>query len=324
MSNDSTLHAVTAADFSQVQHLVVTEEYAGQRIDNMLKVLLKGVPLTHIYRLLRKGEIRVNKSRIKAHYRLAPGDQLRLPPIRVSDSKEKQPKARPLQLQQIEDAIIYEDSGLLAINKPTGFAVHGGSGIKLGVIEILRQLRPQCKVLELVHRLDRDTSGCLLIAKKKSVLRHLHQQLRDDQVHKVYHALVVGRWPARKKMINVPLQKNTLQSGERMVKADSAGKPSSTEFRVLTRYKSATLMEAKPITGRTHQIRVHSQYAGHPIIGDEKYGVEEVNSTMRGIGIKRLFLHAAAITFILPETGKPFTISAPLPDDLQKGLSCLQ
>lgn len=287
-----------------VQLLDVPADYAGQRIDNFLRTQLKGAPKTLIYRILRKGEVRVNKGRIKPDYRLQAGDQIRVPPLRLSEPDEPAPLARGL-LERLEDSIVHEDKALIVINKPAGIAVHGGSGLSGGVIEVFRQLRPDARDIELVHRLDRDTSGLLMIAKKRSMLRFLHEQLRGDGVDKRYHALVRGHWPAAKKKINAPLLKNTLRSGERMVEVNDEGKEALTEFRVLRRYgEFATLVEARPVTGRTHQIRVHARHAGHAIAGDPKYGDEAFSQEIRDLGGKRLFLHSANLVIPLPEGGQ--------------------
>lgn len=294
---------------AQVQWLTISIDYQGQRLDNFLLAMLKGVPKTRIYSMMRKGEIRINRKRVKPDYRIVGGEELRLPPVRLPERDAPPPVSAGLG-RKIEDAILYEDDALMVINKPSGLAVHGGSGISLGLIESLRQLRPQLKMLELVHRLDRDTSGCILVAKKRSALRALHEALRDGGVDKVYHALVQGRWPSRHQHVNAPLKKNELRSGERVVRVDADGKPSLTEFKVLRRFASYTLIEAKPITGRTHQIRVHSQFAGHPIIGDDKYGVDEVNKAAKQYGLNRLFLHAAKLTFRHPVSGEVVSVKA--------------
>lgn len=287
-----------------VQLLDVPADYAGQRIDNFLRTQLKGAPKTLIYRILRKGEVRVNKGRIKPDYRLQAGDQIRVPPLRLSEPGEPAPLAKGL-LERLEESIVHEDKALIVINKPAGIAVHGGSGLTSGVIEVFRQLRPEARDIELVHRLDRDTSGLLMIAKKRSMLRFLHEALRGDGVDKRYHALVRGHWPAAKKKINAPLLKNTLRSGERMVEVNDEGKEALTEFRVLRRYgEFATLVEARPVTGRTHQIRVHARHAGHAIAGDPKYGDEDFSQEIRELGGKRLFLHSASLVIPLPEGGE--------------------
>lgn len=292
-----------ASPTSGVQLIEVAPELAGQRIDNFLRTQLKGVPKTLIYRILRKGEVRVNKGRIKPEYKLQAGDVVRVPPLRLAERDEPEPLAQGL-LERLEAAIVYEDKALIVLNKPAGIAVHGGSGLNYGVIEAFRQLRPDAKDLELVHRLDRDTSGLLMIAKKRSMLRHLHEQLRGDGVDKRYMALVRGHWATAKKQVNAPLQKSNLRSGERMVEVDAEGKEALTLFRVLRRFgEFATLVEAKPVTGRTHQIRVHAKHAGHSIAGDSKYGDDEFTREIRELGGKRLFLHAYELHVPLPDGG---------------------
>ena len=296
---------------SGVQLLEIAPEYAGQRIDNFLRAQLKGVPKTLIYRILRKGEVRVNKGRIKPEYKLQAGDVVRVPPLRLAERDEPEPLAQGL-LKRLEAAIVYEDKALIVLNKPAGIAVHGGSGLTYGVIEAFRQLRPDAKEIELVHRLDRDTSGLLMIAKKRSMLRHLHEALRGDGVDKRYLALVRGHWPSAKKQIRAPLMKSNLRSGERMVEVNVEGKDALTEFKVLRRFADfATLLEAKPITGRTHQIRVHALHAGHSIAGDPKYGDEEFSKESRELGGKRLFLHAYQLRIKLPE-GVELRLEAPV------------
>jgi len=300
----------------KVRFLDVTEDQDGQRIDNFLRTALKGVPKSMIYRIVRKGEVRVNKGRVKPDTKLRSGDLVRIPPVRTAQQGDPVSVSKEL-LARLEDSVLYESDALLVINKPSGLAVHGGSGIHLGLIEALRQMRPSLSFLELVHRLDRDTSGCIMVAKKRSMLRHLHEALRQGTgVSKTYHALVVGRWDASAQKIDAPLRKNELSSGERVVKVLEDGKASITLFKVLRRFANvATLVEAKPITGRTHQIRVHAQFAGHPIIGDDKYGVETVNSDMRKQGVKRLFLHAASLSVTLADGEKLF-FKAPLEKNL--------
>lgn len=303
--------STTTPKQTAVQWLEVSPSYEGQRIDNFLRTQLKGVPKSLIYRILRKGEVRVNKGRIKPEYKLQAGDVVRVPPLRLAERSEKEPFAQPI-LERLEAAIVYEDKGLIVVNKPAGIAVHGGSGVSAGVIEAFRQLRPEAKELELVHRLDRDTSGLLMIAKKRSMLRHLHEQLRGDGVDKRYLALVRGNWPTNKRKISAPLLKNNLRSGERMVEVNPEGKEALTMFKVLTRFGDvATLVEASPITGRTHQIRVHAKHAGHSIAGDPKYGDEEFSKMVRNLGGKRLFLHAYALTITLPD-GNNLSLEAPV------------
>ena len=297
-----------------VRFVTISADFAGQRLDNFLMRELKGVPKSRIYNILRRGELRVNKSRAKPAYKLVEGDVLRIPPIRLA-LREAPPVPRGLG-DELRDAVLYEDAGLMIINKPSGLAVHGGSGVSLGLIESLRQMYPEERHLELVHRLDRDTSGCVMVSKKRSVLKELHSLLQKKHaVDKRYLALVSGSWPVRKQQVNVRLQKNVLQSGERMVRAGLEGKPSLTEYRVVERIPGATLVEARPITGRTHQIRVHCQYACYPILGDDKYGDDELNRRFRERGLRRLFLHAHSLSFEL--AGKRISVSAPLPADLQ-------
>ncbi len=301
-----------------VQLLEVSAGLEGQRIDNFLLARLKGVPKTMIYRILRKGEVRVNKGRIKPDYRIKEGDIVRVPPMRMTQADEPVPLAKGL-LDRLEEAIVYEDKGLIVLNKPAGIAVHGGSGLTYGVIEAFRQMRPICKEIELVHRLDRDTSGLLLIAKKRSILRHLHEALRDDKVDKRYMALVRGRWPASRKQVDAPLQKSNVRSGERLVEVNPEGKDALTLFKVIRRFGDyATMLEASPITGRTHQIRVHALYAGHAIAGDTKYGDEDFSSEIRELGGKRLFLHASDLKFTLPD-GEVLAVHAD-PDEQWKGV----
>ncbi|MBU3070485.1 23S rRNA pseudouridine(955/2504/2580) synthase RluC [Aestuariicella sp. G3-2] len=307
----------------KVQFVEIDDDRAGQRIDNFLLGQLKGVPKNLIYRILRKGEVRVNKGRIKAEYKLKAGDMVRIPPVRLPDTKEL-PNASDQLKDLLADSILFENKGLIILNKPSGLAVHGGSGINLGLIEVLRQMRPDERHLELVHRLDRDTSGCIMIAKKRSMLRYLHQQLRDGHIQKYYHALVEGRWPNRCREVSAPLKKNELSSGERIVRVDPEGKQSLTHFKVLRRYVGSTLVEAKPITGRTHQIRVHAQYQGHGLVGDPKYGNDDFNKVMKGKGFNRLFLHAAALSLLLPDETKKIRVEAPLDERLAKPLAQLE
>ena len=309
--------------FLKVQFITVDPELEGQRIDNFLRTLLKGVPKSLIYRILRKGEIRVNKKRVKPEYKLLANDELRIPPIRVSEASEL-PSTKLDKVASLEHHILFEDEWLIVLNKPSGTAVHGGSGLSFGVIEALRALRPDQKNLELVHRLDRDTSGCLLIAKKRSALKSLHEQLRDKQVDKRYQALVSGVWPENRFKVKAPLIKNILKSGERMVSVNEVeGKPSETRFRILNQYQDATLVEASPITGRTHQIRVHCLHAGHPIACDDKYGDNNYDSRMQRLGLSRLFLHAHSLSFIHPNSNERVSFQAPLDNALKHALTKL-
>lgn len=306
-----------------VRLLTIEAEHEGQRIDNFLRTQLKGVPKSLIYRILRKGEVRVNKKRIKPEYKLLAGDVIRVPPVRVAEREQELPSARLDKVQALDAAILYEDDALIVLNKPAGTAVHGGSGLSFGVIEGMRALRPEARFLELVHRLDRDTSGILLIAKKRSMLKSLHEQLRDKTMDKHYFALVRGQWQAHQKAVTAPLKKNVLASGERVVRVDKEGKPSETRFRIIRRYREATLVEASPVTGRTHQIRVHSLHAGHPIAGDNKYGDAQFDDSMRELGLGRLFLHACRIRFYHPRLEQTMTLEAPLEPGLQRLLDKL-
>lgn len=311
----------------KVQFVEISADHAGQRIDNFLMCQLKGVPRSLVYRIVRKGEVRVNKGRIKPEYRLKAGDMVRIPPVRQAEKKEPG-KASDRVLQQIESSIIFEDKRILVLNKPSGLAVHGGSGLSYGVIEALRELRPNDKSLELVHRLDRDTSGCLLIAKKRSALRRLHEQLREGSMDKRYLTLLKGKWHGPSKWVDAPLLKNVVSSGERLVFVDQKGKDARTQFIPYSVGNEASLMSVKLDTGRTHQIRVHAQHIGHPIAGDEKYGDDEFNRQLKSKGLKRLFLHAFSLKFHLPdsESGeeKSIYVEAPLDQALVKTLGKLK
>jgi 23S rRNA pseudouridine955/2504/2580 synthase len=306
----------------QARILTIEENGAGQRLDNFLMRELKGVPRTRLYRALRKGEVRVNKGRAKADYRLAAGDRVRVPPLRVPTRDEPARSPGPLR-EALSRAIVYEDENLLVVNKPSGLAVHGGSGVSFGLIETLRQMRPDARYLELVHRLDRDTSGLVLVARRAAILRELHRLLREKHVEKSYLALVAGKWPGATRAVDAPLEKNVLQSGERMVRVSRDGKSALTEFRVKERLPGATLLEAKPVTGRTHQIRVHARHAGHPLLGDDKYGNAGSEAQTRSVGLKRLFLHAEALRFTLEEAGE-LELHAPLDPDLEAILERLR
>lgn len=307
---------------SSVREIEVGEDGVGQRIDNFLLKTLKGVPKSRIYRILRKGEVRVNRGRIKPEYRLKIGDLVRIPPIRVSEPRESVPPGERIQ-KLIEQNILYEDKGLLVLNKPSGLAVHGGSGVSFGVIEALRALRPEARFLELAHRLDRDTSGCLVIAKKRSALRAFHELLRGNGMDKYYLTLVKGRWQGGKRRVEAPLRKNVLKSGERVVRVSEDGKPSLSIFTPVAIYKDCSLMRVKLVTGRTHQVRVHAQFCGHPIAGDDKYGDTAFNRQMAERGLKRLFLHAAQLHFTLPESAT-IHVEAPLENSLQALLKRLE
>jgi len=293
---------------------------SGQRLDNYLLTRLKGVPRSLVYRLLRDGQVRVNKGRKKPHYRLCEGDQVRIPPLRQA-SRPERPALRDDDATALASAVLYEDDALLVLNKPSGMAVHGGSGISYGVIEALRQLYPRQRFLELAHRLDRDTSGCLVVAKKRAALVALQSQIRREAgIHfeKTYQALLRGTWSGPKRRIEAALRRNILKSGERLVTVDPAGKPSTSIFVPLRNFPraAAALVEIRLVTGRTHQARVHAASISQPIAGDEKYGDREFNQAMRQLGLRRLFLHAARLRFRHPLDDRIVDVSAPLPGDL--------
>lgn len=305
-----------------VRYVEISPDEAGQRVDNFLLGRLKGVPRSHVYRLLRKGEVRVNSGRVGAKYRLQAGDRVRIPPVRVrAGGAETAPAAGAGDLEQ---RIVFEDKGLLVLDKPSGIAVHGGSGLSYGVIEALRAIRPEAPYLELVHRLDRDTSGCLLVAKRRSMLRSLHQMLRAGEIEKRYLALVAGSWQMGKRRIEVPLKTHQRRGGERWVTPAAEGKAASSLFRPVDFFTGATLMEVSLETGRTHQIRVHATDCGHPVAGDQKYGEPQFNRGMTKLGLRRIFLHANAIGFNHPISGDPFQVSAPLGEDLRTVLNTLE
>lgn len=304
--------------------LTITENEDGQRLDNYLLTKLKGAPRTLIYRIVRTGEVRVNKGRIKPEYRLQIGDIVRVPPLRLSE--EAAPATPSPQLSQsLTDRILYQEHGIIAMNKPTGLAVHGGSGVAYGLIEALRAIYPTKDFLELVHRLDRDTSGLILVADKRSILRHLHEQLRDGKMHKVYVALLAGNLKGANHKVTAPLDKTNLASGERVVRVSRDGKAAETHFKVIERFENCTLVEAKPLTGRTHQIRVHAQFLGHPILGDDKYCPNEKNKEAKDkYGLNRLFLHARDLTFKLPNEEAPVKLHCPLAPELTQVLETLR
>ncbi len=301
---------------SSVELVQIDKAQEGQRIDNFLMTRVKGVPRSRLYRVLRRGEVRVNKGRVKPGYRLRNGDLVRIPPLRCAPSAVP---AHPPQdrLRYLLAAVLYEDERLMALNKPSGMAVHGGSGLSWGLIEAMRILRPELSELELVHRLDRETSGCLLLSKRRGTLRELHRLIREQAVTKRYLTLLAGHLE-RRQGVDAPLRKNLLRSGERVVRIDpQAGKPARTLFRPLCRLGGFTLAEAEPLTGRTHQIRVHAAHLGTPVAGDEKYGNTEVNRRLRGMGLNRLFLHASALIFQPSYRDRPLHIEAPLPRELE-------
>jgi 23S rRNA pseudouridine955/2504/2580 synthase len=307
---------------SAVELRTISAQEAGQRIDNFLMRHFSRVPRSRVYRLLRKGEVRVNRKRVDAEYRIAAGDEVRLPPVRIDRTEEPGRPSTRLQ-ELIERAVIFQDKHLLVIDKPAGVAVHGGSGMSFGVIEALRASRPR-ESLELVHRLDRDTSGCLCVARDRATLVALHALIRDGGMHKTYLALVSGDWQLGTKRIDAPLATDERRQGERHVRVAAAGKESVSVFKPVQFFgKLATLMQVDIPTGRTHQIRVHAAYAEHPLLGDDKYGDRERNAELKGAGLKRIFLHAQSIAFDWPGSGVPFHASAPLPADLAAVLDAI-
>ncbi|HVV68398.1 MAG TPA: RluA family pseudouridine synthase [Gammaproteobacteria bacterium] len=299
-----------------VHWLIVESHSEGQRIDNFLFSRLKGVPKSRIYRALRNGEFRANKKRITADYRLHAGDSIRIPPLRVA-TRETPAKPAANLIKLLAEAVIYEDKDIIIVNKPSGIAAHGGSGIHFGVIELLRHLHPKLKFLELVHRLDRDTTGCLMLAKKPSILKELHQLLAHGQVEKTYLALVAHPFNGKERRIKAALQKNLLRSGERVVTVNAEGKPAETIITPLEVFTHTSLIAAKPLTGRTHQIRVHAAHIGHSILGDEKYGDRKMD---KALGVKHLLLHAAALKFVMPTSGKAIAVCACLDQHFQEVL----
>ena len=313
--------AVTTAGRSRVRKVAVDAETAGQRIDNFLRRELPGLPKGRIYRALRRGEVRVNGGRIRAEYRLREGDEVRIPPASVRSASDTPADER--QAGRVLERVIFEDKRLLVLNKPSGLAVHGGSGVAHGAIELLRASRPDLAELSLVHRLDRETSGVLVMAKRRSALRALHQQFREQQVEKNYIALVTGDWQYGDRRIVAPLEVRHRRNGERHVVVSESGKAAETRIRLLEHYAQSSLVQCQPRTGRTHQIRVHAAHAGHAIAGDPRYGESEDNDRWRGRGLSRLFLHAQSISF--PDgNGNEQHFSAPLDVELDQLLASLR
>jgi 23S rRNA pseudouridine955/2504/2580 synthase len=307
---------------AKVRQVEVDERGVGQRLDNFLARILADVPKTHIFRVIRKGEVRVNGKRAKPDTRLQANDIVRVPPVKTGASAPPR-RASDSLVADVTSAIVYEDPQLLVINKPAGVAVHGGSGVSFGVIEALRTARPD-EDLELVHRIDRDTSGLLLVARKPAALRTLHALMREGRVEKRYLALVKGKWELGQKRIDVPLRTDIRVGGERHVKAHASGKDAVSHFKPVQFFgKKASLVEVALETGRTHQIRVHAAHAGYPLAGDEKYGDADFNERMKETGLKRMFLHAHQVSFVWPGTGMEFSVSAPLPADLASVIDVL-
>lgn len=306
---------------NSVAMLTIDEGSEGQRIDNYLLKLLKGVPKSHIYRILRKGEVRANKKRVDATYRLVLGDVVRVPPVQTA---RREPANTQPVAAKLSHCTIFEDSALLVINKPSGMAVHGGSGISRGVIEQLRLERPELKFLELAHRLDRETSGVLLLAKKRSALVKLHEAMREGAMDKFYFALVKGNWPDARRHVKLPLHKYLTPEGERRVSVREDGQASHTIFSLKQQWDGLSLLEAELKTGRTHQIRVHLSHLGFPIAGDDKYGDFPWNKELQRQGLKRMFLHAHRAVIRHPLTGETLTLEAPLPQELERFLLSLE
>jgi len=306
-----------------VRHVQAGEGDAGQRIDNFLLRHLRNVPRSRVYRILRTGQVRVNGKRIGPEFKLSEGDEVRIPPVRLDPKPPAAAPSRSLR-EYIDTSVLFEDRDLLVINKPAGIAVHGGSGLSFGVIEALRAMRPELHELELVHRLDRETSGCLVVAKRRATLRELHALLREREMEKTYLALLCGRWPFGKKTLDLPLMTNLKQGGERVVKVHADGQQALSTFSPIKQFaKTATLVEVSIGTGRTHQIRVHAAHAGYPIAGDEKYGDREREAPIKALGLNRMFLHASRLRFQRQNAPEPFQIEAPLPVELKDVLDRL-
>ena len=308
---------------SSVSYITISEEYANQRIDNFLIRTMKGMPKSHVYRILRKGEVRINKKRVSAFYKLLAGDVVRLPPFYSVEAADHVPPSQQT-MNLLQQRILYEDANLLVINKPSGMSVHAGSTVRVGVIEAARHLFPKLKHLELAHRLDSETSGCLVLAKKRSILRELHSLLREGQMTKLYLALTQGKWLASELKVDLPLHKDYRDGGKHVVEVNKAGKSALTEFKILEKFDHSMLVEVKLFTGRTHQIRVHAAHRKHPIALDDRYGDPEFNKIMHQMGLKRMFLHARLIDFVLPSSGQQIRVEAPLDVELEKVLQKLR
>ena len=305
-----------------VRYCKVSSDESEQRIDNYLTSRLKGMPKSRIYRLLRKGEVRVNKKRIAPSYRLQAGDEVRIPPVFLAEQAKQVAPSRET-ISHLANRIIYEDDNFLIINKPCGMSVHAGSTVRVGVVEALRHLYPKLVNLELAHRLDSETSGCLVLAKKKRILREVHALLREGQVTKIYWALTKGQWQAEQLRVELALHKHYREGGKHVVEVNRHGKSALTVFHVLKEFNQASLMEVRLHTGRTHQIRVHATHQGHPIAGDDRYGEAEFNKLMRHLGLKRMFLHARSIEFTLPSQEQRIKVEAPLDTELEAIINLL-
>jgi 23S rRNA pseudouridine955/2504/2580 synthase len=308
---------------SNAQYVIVSHDEAGRRIDNFLMTQWKGIPKSRVYRLLRKGEVRVNARRIQACYRLNVGDKVRLPPIFLTLPKKSATPSHGA-LARLANCVLYEDDNLMVVNKPSGISVHGGSTVRVSLIEALHHLYPHFPQLELAHRLDSGTSGCLILAKKKRILRELHELLRQGHVTKLYWTLTKGIWRPKELEVDVPLQKDYQYGKQHMVTVSDQGKVALTRFRPLREFKTASLMEATLSTGRTHQIRVHAQYRRHPVAMDDRYGDPVFNQSLKQLGLARIFLHAHRVDFVLPSTQQQITVKAPLDAALEAVLQALK
>ena len=311
---------MASMEFESVQMISISDAQDGQRVDNFLCSIIKGVPKSHIYKIVRSGEVRVNKGRVKASTRIKTGDIVRIPPLhkKNNDSDRQVPDQAKDRLRK---SVLFEDDALIVVNKASGMAVHGGSGISLGLIEVARQIWPKESKLELVHRLDRETSGCLILARTRSALLNMQKQLQGHQITKEYTALCIGKWPSHIRTVDAPLKRNQLKSGERIVNVSEQGKPAETHFRVVQRFNNYSLLRVGLISGRTHQIRVHTQLTGHPLAADIKYGNSQANAELKALGLNRLFLHSSLLKFKHPISKELIEIEAPLPEELQKLLN---
>jgi 23S rRNA pseudouridine955/2504/2580 synthase len=308
---------------TSVKFYTISADDEGQRIDNYLMNKLKGVPKSRVYRILRKGEVRVNKKRVSPSYKLEEGDVVRLPPVFL-DEKAKQVPPSQTTRQLLSERIIFEDDNFIIINKPSGMSVHAGSTVRVGVVEAMRHLYPKLVNLELAHRLDSETSGCLVLCKRKKILREVHELLREGKVVKIYWALTMGKWTRSERRVDVSLHKDYRDGGKHVVEVNRDGKTALTVFHPIEVFADASLMEVKLYTGRTHQIRVHAAHQGHPIAGDDRYGDPDFNKLARQRGLKRMFLHARTIEFTLPSLDQHITVTAPLDEDLEYGIAAFQ
>lgn len=308
---------------TSVKYYTVSADEDGQRIDNFLINKLKGMPKSRVYRILRKGEVRVNKKRVSPSYKLMEGDEVRVPPVFLEEKAKQVPPSQSTR-HLLAERILYEDDNLLIINKPSGMSVHAGSTVRVGVVEALRHLYPKHPNLELAHRLDSETSGCLVLAKRKKILREIHELLREGQVTKIYWALTQGKWTRSERRVDLPLHKDYRDGGKHVVEVDRDGKSALTVFSPIEVYSDASLMEVKLYTGRTHQIRVHAAHQGHPLAGDDRYGDPEFNKLARQRGLKRMFLHARSIEFTLPSLQQHISVTAPLDTDLEAGIQAFK